>query len=178
MPAESYDTLASVYDWVVPEALLTPAGSADAFLPYLEGVAAGARVLDCAAGPGVLAVGLAQRSFDVTATDASPGMVARIHVLAEQEGVALTARACPWEDLAAQGFRDDLVDECHSGAEARSGVDRHRIRVRHRHQSISFVRRAVATAWVRVVAPSRLRACAACTRTVSGATPTRAEISR
>src|ERR1700712_1586394 len=104
MPAESYDTLASVYDWVVPEALLTPAGSADAFLPYLEGVAAGARVLDCAAGPGVLAVGLAQRSFDVTATDASPGMVARIHVLAEQEGVALTARACPWEDLAAQGF--------------------------------------------------------------------------
>src|SRR5690349_10676265 len=68
MPADhDYDTLASVYDWIVPEALTTPRGSVEAFLPYLDDVPAGARVLDCAAGAGPLAVGLAQRGFAVTA---------------------------------------------------------------------------------------------------------------
>ena len=90
MPADHYDTLATVYDWIVPEALTTPAGSVEAFLPYLEGVAPGARVLDCAAGTGPLAVGLALRGFDATATDAS--------------GAELDVRVCLWEDLGAQGF--------------------------------------------------------------------------
>ena len=77
MPADDYNTLATVYDWIVPEALTTPAGSSGMFLPYIEGVAPGARVLDCAAGTGPLAVGLAQRGFDVTATDASaPAQIA------------------------------------------------------------------------------------------------------
>jgi SAM-dependent methyltransferase len=104
MPADDYDTLPSVYDWIVPAELVTPAGSAAAFLPYLEQLPPGARVLDCAAGTGPLAVGLAQRGFDVTATDASRGMVERTHALATREGVELTARQCRWEDLDAQGF--------------------------------------------------------------------------
>jgi SAM-dependent methyltransferase len=104
MAADDYDTLASVYDWIVPEEMVTPAGSAAAFLPYLEDLAPGARVLDCAAGTGPLAVGLAQHGFDVTATDASAGMVERTRGLASREGVGLTARECRWEDLAAQGF--------------------------------------------------------------------------
>src|SRR6185436_9599759 len=104
MPADDYNTLASVYDWIVPEALVTPAGSSEMFLPYIEGVAPGARVLDCAAGTGTLAVGLAQRGFDVTATDASAGMVERTRALAAAEGVDLVACVCPWAELATQGF--------------------------------------------------------------------------
>ena len=104
MAADDYNTLASVYDWIVPEEMLTPEGSATAFLPYLEDLEPGARVLDCAAGTGPLAVGLAQRGFDVTATDASAGMVERTRALAEREGVDVTARECRWEDLEAQGF--------------------------------------------------------------------------
>jgi SAM-dependent methyltransferase len=105
MPADHhYDTLASVYDWIVPEALTTPRGSAEAFVPYIDDVSAGARVLDCAAGAGPLAVGLAQRGFEVTATDASPGMVDRIRALAAAEGVDVVAQVCPWAELAAQRF--------------------------------------------------------------------------
>ena len=67
-----YDTLAGVYDWLVPDALLAPAGAADAFAALTAGLPPGAAVLDCAAGTGQLAVGLALRGFAVTATDASP----------------------------------------------------------------------------------------------------------
>jgi len=104
MPADDYDTLASVYDWILPAELVTPEGSAAAFLPYLEELAPGARVLDCAAGTGPLAVGLAVRGFDVTATDASGGMVERTRALAERAGVDVAAREVRWEDLGAQGF--------------------------------------------------------------------------
>jgi len=105
MPADhDYDTLASVYDWIVPEALTTPRGSVEAFLPYLDDVPAGARVLDCAAGAGPLAVGLAQRGFAVTATDASAGMIDRVRALAGAEGVDVVAQVCLWAELAAQGF--------------------------------------------------------------------------
>jgi SAM-dependent methyltransferase len=110
MAADDYNTLASVYDWIVPPEMLTPAGSAAAFLPYLEDLEPGARVLDCAAGTGPLAVGLARHGFDVTATDASAGMVERTRALAAREGVDLTARECRWEDLQTQGFaRFDAV---------------------------------------------------------------------
>jgi SAM-dependent methyltransferase len=105
MPADHhYDTLASVYDWIVPEALTTPRGSVEAFLPYIDDVPPDGRALDCAAGAGPLAVGLAQRGFDVTATDASAGMVERTRALAAAEGVDLVARECAWAELATQGF--------------------------------------------------------------------------
>jgi SAM-dependent methyltransferase len=103
VPGE-YDALADVYDWLVPAALATPEASAAAFLPYLEELPAGARVLDCAAGTGPVAVGLAQRGLHVVATDASAGMVARTRRLAAAHGVDLEARECRWEDLPAQGF--------------------------------------------------------------------------
>jgi 2-polyprenyl-3-methyl-5-hydroxy-6-metoxy-1,4-benzoquinol methylase len=72
-----YATLADVYDFLVPEALLSPEGSAAVFDDVLGGLAPGARVLDCACGTGTLAVGLALRGFVVTASDASAAMVAR-----------------------------------------------------------------------------------------------------
>jgi SAM-dependent methyltransferase len=102
--ADDYNTLASVYDWIVPPELLTPEGNVAAFAPYAGDLAPGARVLDCAAGTGPLAVGLALHGFDAVATDASRGMVERTRALAAEHGVALDARQCRWDELGAQGF--------------------------------------------------------------------------
>jgi SAM-dependent methyltransferase len=99
-----YDKLADVYEWLVPEALLTPEGSAEAFSMVVDGLRPGARVLDCAAGTGRLAVGLALRGFEVTATDASGAMVDRTRALARERGVELRTACCTWEELGEQGW--------------------------------------------------------------------------
>jgi SAM-dependent methyltransferase len=93
-----YDALADVYDWLVPEALLTPQGSAAAFAAVTDGLAPGARVLDCACGTGTLAVGLALAGFDVVATDASGAMVQRTRRLAAEHGAQLAAATRTWEE--------------------------------------------------------------------------------
>src|SRR5215211_3060598 len=95
-----YDTLAAVYEFLVPEELLEPEGAAGAFADVLAGLAPGARVLDCAAGTGQLAVGLALRGFDVTATDASAAMVERTRALAAARGVALRTEVRAWKEWA------------------------------------------------------------------------------
>ena len=99
----TYDTIAAVYDHLVPDALLSPRGSADAFAPY---VAPGARVLDCACGTGTLAVGLALRGHEVVATDASAAMVARTQRLAAANGARVDASVCRWEALPERGWRE------------------------------------------------------------------------
>jgi SAM-dependent methyltransferase len=96
-----YDGLAGVYDWLVPETLLTPAGSAAAFAEVVEKLPPGGRVLDCACGIGHLAVGLALQGFDVVASDASPAMVERTAALAAEHRVPLAAVTCAWADLTA-----------------------------------------------------------------------------
>jgi len=103
MAEGSYDTIAGVYEFLVPDALLTPEGSAGAFASY---AAAGARVLDCACGTGTLAVGLALRGCDVVATDASAAMVARTARLAAERGVAVETAVCAWEELPARGWEE------------------------------------------------------------------------
>jgi SAM-dependent methyltransferase len=94
----AYDALADVYDWLVPEALLTPEGTVGAFTGLVT-LPPGGRVLDCACGIGQLAVGLAMQGFDVVASDASPAMVQRTARLAADHGVELRAVTCVWEDL-------------------------------------------------------------------------------
>jgi len=49
---EAYEELAGVYEWLVPEALLAPEGSVAAFAGVVDGLPAGARVLDCASPSG------------------------------------------------------------------------------------------------------------------------------
>jgi SAM-dependent methyltransferase len=99
MADRPYDELAHVYDWLVPDALLTPAGSAEAFAMVTGHLRPGARVLDCAAGTGQLAVGLALSGFDVTATDASGAMVERTRSLARAHDVDVHAERCSWDEL-------------------------------------------------------------------------------
>ena len=97
-----YGALASVYDFLLPEALLDPRGSVAALQPWLDEVPRGAPVLDCACGPGHLAVGLAHAGFAVTATDASPAMCSRARALADSHGVPLAVERLTWDELADQ----------------------------------------------------------------------------
>ncbi|HEX6255577.1 MAG TPA: class I SAM-dependent methyltransferase [Euzebyales bacterium] len=95
----AYDALASVYDWLVPDMLLEPEGAFTAFAGIVADLPAGARVLDCACGTGQLAVGLALHGFDVTASDASPGMVDRTRALAAAHHAEVRTAVSRWEDL-------------------------------------------------------------------------------
>jgi SAM-dependent methyltransferase len=98
----AYDTLAEVYDWLVPEPLLSPDGAAAAFASVTDLVPPGGRILDCAAGTGQLAVGLARRGFGATASDASPAMVERTRALAAAHRVDVAVVTCDWAALGDQ----------------------------------------------------------------------------
>jgi len=91
-----YDSLADVYDWLVPEELLSPAGAAG---PFAEVLSPGSRVLDCACGTGTVAIGLALAGFAVEASDASAAMVERTRALGAEHGVHVPAEVRRWEDL-------------------------------------------------------------------------------
>lgn len=94
-----YETLDDVYEWLMPDAKLTPAGSVDAFADVLQWLPPNARVLDCSCGTGQLAVGLAARGLDVVASDASAGMVRRTQQLAAEHGVELQTFQSLWHTL-------------------------------------------------------------------------------
>jgi hypothetical protein len=89
---------------LVPEPFLRPEGCVAAFGQVVEGLDPAARVLDCAAGIGHLAVGLRLRGFGVVASDASRAMVDRTRKLVSDRGVDLPTAVCRWEQLAAQGW--------------------------------------------------------------------------
>jgi 2-polyprenyl-3-methyl-5-hydroxy-6-metoxy-1,4-benzoquinol methylase len=166
MAAAPYDDLAAVYDWLVPEALLAPRGSAAAVAAVTDALAPGARVLDCACGTGTLAVGLALAGFDVVATDASSAMVARTRRLAAEHEVALQAATRTWEQGGWEGPFDAVLCVGNSLA----------------HAAGSAARRAALAAMAGVLAPrgvlaitsrdwERLRARAAASRSASGSSP-------
>src|SRR5689334_20939257 len=101
-----YDSLADVYDWLVPEELLSPEGAA---APFARLLPRGCPVLDCACGTGTVAVGLALAGFAVAASDASPAMVRRTRELAAARGVDVPARVCRWEELSWAGEFDAVL---------------------------------------------------------------------
>ncbi len=76
----------------------TPEGNVAAFAPYFT-APPGARVLDCACGIGLLAVGLALAGYRAEASDASPAMIERTKACAEAHGVDVPAAVCRFEAL-------------------------------------------------------------------------------
>ncbi len=94
-----YGALPDVYEWLIPDAMLTPAGAGAAFSELVESLPPNARVLDCACGTGQLAVGLAGLGLDVVAADASDGMIRRTQELADEAGVSLRALHASWDEL-------------------------------------------------------------------------------
>ena len=106
-----YASLADVYEFLTPEALLSPEGNLAAFAPWLP--PAPARILDCACGIGLLAAGLARAGYDSHASDLSPEMVRRTRAL----GVHARVRA--WNDLPPSGDFDAVLCVGNSLAHAR-----------------------------------------------------------
>ncbi len=104
MIEEPYATLAGVYEWLVPDELLTPEGAVAAFSDVVRALHPGARVLDCAAGTGQLAVGLALRGFEVLASDASGAMLERARRLAADHDLRLPVVVTRWDKLLDQGW--------------------------------------------------------------------------
>ncbi len=95
-----YGDLSDVYEWLIGDDKLTPAGAAAAYYSDVVGsLPPGARVLDCACGTGQLAVGLSSLGLDVVAADASEGMVRRTERLAREQGVSLRALRASWDEL-------------------------------------------------------------------------------
>ncbi|MCW2791516.1 MAG: class SAM-dependent methyltransferase [Nocardioides sp.] len=94
-----YGALSDVYEWVIPDGMLTPADSVAAFGDLVKALPPGARVLDCACGTGQLAVGLAGLGLHVVATDASAGMVRRTDQLAAAHRVSVRTLPASWEEL-------------------------------------------------------------------------------
>jgi SAM-dependent methyltransferase len=86
-----YAALPEVYEWLMPDTKLSPAGSVAEFADVVQPLPPNARVLDCSCGTGQLAVGLAGLGLDVVASDASSGMVRRTRELAEEHHVSLRA---------------------------------------------------------------------------------------
>ena len=99
-----YASLAEVYEFLVPAALLSPEGRAAAFEAVLAELPSSARVLDCACGTGTLAIGLALRGFEVEASDASEEMVARTRALAAAHGARAATHTRAWADLEGEPF--------------------------------------------------------------------------
>jgi SAM-dependent methyltransferase len=94
-----YEDLSDVYEWLIPDAKLSPEGSAAALGDLLESLPPNARVLDCSCGTGQLAVGLRLLGLDVVATDASAAMIRRTQELADDHGVVVQAFTVAWEEL-------------------------------------------------------------------------------
>jgi SAM-dependent methyltransferase len=105
----SYDELAEVYEWLISDAKLTPAGFAEAFADVIGVLPPNARVLDCSCGTGQLAVGLGGLGLQVVATDASAAMVARTERLAEKTGASVLTMRADWEELP-DHFEDGTFD--------------------------------------------------------------------
>lgn len=96
---DNYGALPDVYEWLIPDHVPTPASAVAAFGDLVESLPPDTRVLDCACGTGLLAVGLAGLGLDVVASDASPGMVRRTRELAEEVGVSLQTFEATWDEL-------------------------------------------------------------------------------
>jgi SAM-dependent methyltransferase len=94
-----YDVLSGMYEWLMPDTKLSPAGSVAAFGDLVDPLEPGARILDCSCGTGQLAVGLAGLGLHVVATDASLEMVHRTRELADEHGVSLRTFQVRWDEL-------------------------------------------------------------------------------
>ncbi|MGH3286113.1 MAG: class I SAM-dependent methyltransferase [Streptosporangiaceae bacterium] len=102
-----YADLARDYELLFPDEAIggsgtvgaTSPGSKDLLEGILETLPPGARVLDSACGIGADAMALARRGFNVTASDASAGMVAEARRRCMRFGVELAITQSSWQDL-------------------------------------------------------------------------------
>jgi len=101
-PNPFYDELAEVYHLIYPDWAAARQSQARVFAALLaaEGMPPGSEVLDCAAGIGTQALGLAAAGYRVTATDACLPALRRLAREARALNLHLRTRPCDIRDLA------------------------------------------------------------------------------
>lgn len=101
-PDPFYDGLAEIYHLIYPDWAAARESQARAFTALLTamGHPPGSEVLDCAAGIGTQALGLAAAGYRVTATDASAPALRRLAREARALNLHLRARVCDMRALA------------------------------------------------------------------------------
>lgn len=99
MSTDSYDELAAHYHWLFTDEHLSGETFFTVHGPALGRIHRGARVLDCACGAGFEAIALRRAGYEVTATDASDGMVAEARRNLAEAALEVPVSQCRWEDL-------------------------------------------------------------------------------
>jgi 2-polyprenyl-3-methyl-5-hydroxy-6-metoxy-1,4-benzoquinol methylase len=107
---QQYDTLSEDYHWLYSDYALCGKPSLDENQDVLTEVGLKAHILDCSCGIGTLALALAKLGYEVSGSDASPGMVEQAIRTAKNTDVDIPLNCCRWEDLAGHFTeRFDLV---------------------------------------------------------------------
>ena len=96
-----YDDFAGDYHFIVPDEQVTGERFLRLYASVLDGLPAGANVLDCACGPGFDALALARAGYDVSASDGSRGMVQAAGSLLAGAGFDVPVQCCLWTELPA-----------------------------------------------------------------------------
>jgi SAM-dependent methyltransferase len=96
---QQYDTLSQDYHWLYSDYALSGKPSLDENQDVLTEVGLKAHILDCSCGIGTLALALAKLGYEVSGSDASPGMVEQAIQTAKNTDVDIPLNCCRWEDL-------------------------------------------------------------------------------
>jgi SAM-dependent methyltransferase len=99
MTESSYDNLAADYHWLFTDEHVSGQTFSQLYGRALARLRPGAKVLDCACGAGFEAIALTQAGFQVSATDASEGMVAEARRRFERTGLDIPVTQCSWDAL-------------------------------------------------------------------------------
>lgn len=108
--SDQYDLFAADYAWLYSDRMLSGERFAESSRDLVDMLPQQARILDCACGVGVQALGLRRRGYDVEGTDASAGMIREAERRALAEGLDVRFSVCGWRELpAVMASRFDLV---------------------------------------------------------------------
>jgi len=94
-----YDDFAGDYDWIYSDRALTGEPYYEGLRPLLDRLPPDPRILDCACGTGIAALGLARHGMRVIGSDASEGMIVRAMENARAQHLDVPFEVCAWERL-------------------------------------------------------------------------------
>lgn len=94
-----YDALSGDYHWLYSDYVLRGRLVLDENDDVLTEAGLEARILDCSCGIGTLAIPLAKLGYEVSGSDASPGMVEQAMLAARDADLEIPLNCCTWQDL-------------------------------------------------------------------------------
>jgi SAM-dependent methyltransferase len=94
-----YDAFSEDYHWLYSDYALCGKPALEENADVLTDSSLKARILDCSCGIGTLAIALAKLGYDVSGSDASPGMVEQAILAAGSADLTIPLSCCMWENL-------------------------------------------------------------------------------